>query len=75
MSDKLLRWSLEKVFSSSPTPRRKNRAMVIEKKLAGPLLSAVKDRDGCVNARSFTSSRTEILKRSAVRSLQCLRVF
>ena len=28
VSDKLLRWSLEKVFSSSPTPQGKNRAMV-----------------------------------------------
>ena len=31
MSDKLLRWSLEKVFSSRPTPRKKSRALVIKK--------------------------------------------
>ena len=33
MSDKLLRWSLEKVFSSSPTTRKKSRAMVSSRKV------------------------------------------
>ena len=31
MSDKLLGWSLEEVFSSSPTHRKKSRAMVNKK--------------------------------------------
>ena len=62
------------MLSLSPTPRRNNRAMVIKKKKAGPLPSAVQDRDGCVNAGSVSSSRSGILKGSVVRSLQCLRV-
>ena len=57
-------WSLEKVLSSSPTPRRKNRAMVIKKKWAGPPPSAVQDKDVCVDASSVSSSRSEILRGS-----------
>ena len=51
ISDTLLRWSLEIVFSSRPTPHGMNRAMVSSRREAGPLPWAEQDRSvkaGCV---------------------------
>ena len=54
MSDKLLRWSLEEVFSSSPTPQGKNRAKVSLRKKGGPLPEAERNRDRSVKAGSVS---------------------
>ena len=74
MSDKLLRWSLEKVFASRPTPRRKNRAMVIKKSRQDHCLRRCRTGTCVVSAGSVSSSRSGILRGSVIGSLQCLRV-
>ena len=57
-----------------PRTSKKESCTGFQEKWAGPLPSAVQDRDGCVNARSVSSSGSGILRGSVITSSWHLRV-